>query len=142
MSTQTVQQHTTLWLGLAPWKTRVLAAASAISGAGAVGVGLGACLRFYENLPLALPLVVLLALHLAARVPLQVTQRRLSDLAWAYVSGGIRAGAINPEEVRQRSLPTAADRKRMATGLFFALLWGTGMVLLILWFQRSRPPCG
>jgi hypothetical protein len=141
MSTQAVQQHTTLWLGLAPWKRRVLVAVRAISSGGAAGIGLGASLRFYENLPLALPLVVLLALYVAADVPLRLTHRRLSDLAWAYVSGGIRAGAINPEDVRQRSLATAADRKRMATALFLALLWATGMVLWILWIQRSRPPC-
>jgi hypothetical protein len=141
MSTQTVQQHTTLWLGLAPWKQRVLVTVRGISSAGAVGIGLGASLRFYENLPLALPLVVLLALHVAADVPLRLTHRRLSDLAWAYVSRSIQAGAINAEEVRQHSLPTAADRKRMATVLFVALLWAAGMVFWILWTLRSRP-CG
>lgn len=140
MSTQVVQHHPTLCLGLAPWKGRVLAVVSAVSAGGAVWIGLWASLRFYENLPLALPLVVLLALHFAADVPLRSTQRRLSSLAWEYIKGGILAGAINPEVLRQRSLVTAADRSKMARILLLDLLWATGMVFLILWGQRSRPP--
>ncbi len=123
-------------LGMNRWLWRVLVAIGGLSAGGAISVALHTILHHPEGIHYGCLLIGLLSVYVAADVITEMTKRRLYRLMLGYVMAGVAAGAINFEELRQRSFATRAERTRMAAAVSLALLWAAVMIFLLL---RSAP---